>query len=293
MTKNTTRFDLSDWLIHFFRNIDFESSSSIVYPEHMGFGNITEDTKYSSLFMLRCAIRHGRLWATWSYRNNVRAIYGPSPAVCFTEMPIAAFLESGEIRERRGEAMSQFALVFPKKDMFKLGANPVIYGLDNRSTWLPSGKNGEARMIDANLLAEREQYRYVTYNPSSTRPIDWSHEREWRWPFRGDISHVEEELEDCMVSDAIDIPGLDFYNHDIRGMGVVVKTSEHAMWIVHDILALVDRGIIDKQQYSFVLAADSLPPLPDLRSPDMVSKAISDSLVVCRARHTFLRVRSL
>ena len=48
--------------------------------------------------MLICAIRNGRLWATWSYRNNAGTIYGSSPAVCFTEMPIAAFLESGELR---------------------------------------------------------------------------------------------------------------------------------------------------------------------------------------------------
>jgi len=280
MTINTFRFDLSDWLIHFFRDIDFESTSSIICPEHMGWGNIAEDTKYSSLFMLRCAIRHGRLWATWSFRNNVRTIYGPDPAVCFTEMPIAAFLEAGEARERRGEAMSPYALIFPKRDVFSVGANPVIYGLDDRNNWPPSGKGGIARIINSSVLPEKEQYRYVTYNPASSKPIDWSHEREWRWPFRGDISHVEKEVEEYgTVDDAMDIPGLDFYNYDMAGMGVVVKNAEQAMWVVHDILALVDQGVIDKRQYRFILVLEDLPASDNLINPNEISKAISNSLI--------------
>ena len=280
MTTNTTRFDLSDWLIHFFREIDFESTSSIIYTEHMGWGNVCEDTKYSALYMLRCAIRNGRLWATWSYRNNARTIYGSSPAVCFTEMPIAAFLESGELRAERGEAMSQFALIFPKKDMFSLGANPVIYGLDDRANWPPSGKGGGARVMNSSMLPDREQYRYVTYNPASPRPVDWSHEREWRWPYRGDFSHVEKALEEYgMLDDAMDIPGLDFYQQDINGMGVVVKTEEQAMWVVHDILMLIDSNIINRKKFSFVLASDNLPPSINLRGQKELSNAISKSLI--------------
>jgi hypothetical protein len=280
MSLNTVRFDLSDWLIHFFRDIDLESSNSIIFPELMGWGNIAEDIKYSSLFMLRCAIRHGRLWATWSFRNNVRTIYGSSPAVCFTEMPIAAFLESGEARARRGEAMSQFALIFPKKDLFEIGANPVIYGLDNRSYCPPFGKKGEARIIDSSVLPENEQYRYVTYNPASRKPIDWSHEREWRWPYRGSYSHVEEALEDYgVVDDVLSIPGLDFYEYNIKGMGVVVKNEEQAKWVAHDILTLVDKGLIGKDQYTFILTTDNLPSASELISPDMISKAISGSLI--------------
>ena len=34
---------------------------------------------------------------------------------------------------------------------------------------------------DASRLAEVEQYRYVAMSVDSQRPIDWSHEREWRW----------------------------------------------------------------------------------------------------------------
>ncbi|WP_200284402.1 DUF4427 domain-containing protein [Rhabdochromatium marinum] len=280
MNNNSIRFDLSDWLIHFFRDIDLEGNNSILYVEHMGWGNIAEDVNWSALFMLRCAIRSGRLWATWSFRNNVRTIYGPDPAVCFTEMPIAAFLETGEKRHRRGEAMSSFALIFPKKQVFTAGANPVIYGLSNRGYWPPAGKDGGPRIIDLSILAEPEQYRYVTYNPASSKPIDWSHEREWRWPYRGDFSSVENALEEFgMVDDAMDIPGFDFYLEEIKGIGVVVNSRNQANWIAHDILMLVDKGIIDKDTFQFILASDELPSSNDLVSPADTSSAISKSLI--------------
>ena len=130
--------------------------------------------------MLRCAIRQGRLWATWAYRNDVRTIYGDRPAVCFTEMPLAAFLESGKKREQLGQAMSPIGLIFSKRDMYKLGAKPVIYGLDDRAAWLPSGNGGQPRIMDEGILPLREQYRYVPFHLDEERNIDWSHEREWR-----------------------------------------------------------------------------------------------------------------
>ena len=88
---NNKRFDLSDWLIHFFRHVDLDGASSVPMPEHMGFENLYESSKLSPFFLLRCALRQGKLWATWSLRNGNRTIYGNDPAACFTEMPIAAF----------------------------------------------------------------------------------------------------------------------------------------------------------------------------------------------------------
>lgn len=274
--RNNIRFDLSGWLIHFFRDIDLLGENSISFPEHMGWGNILEDTKYSALFMLRCALRNGRLWATWSYRNGARTIYGPDPAICFTDMPIAAFFEAGQERAARGEAMSPFALVFPKEAMHRINTNPVIYGLSQRNFRLPLNAAGGPRIIDPAVLPEAEQHRYVTYSSRT----DWTHEREWRWPFRGKYDEVERELEEFgVVSDWSDIPGLDFYSHDISGMGVLVKTREQAMWVVNDILTLVDRGNIDRGRFSFVLAADTLPPLSQLQNPAQISAAIASAAV--------------
>jgi hypothetical protein len=280
MFRNSIRFDLSDYLIHFFRRVNLESESAPIVPESMGFSNIEEDVNWSAIFMLRSAIRHSLLWATWSYRKDRRTIYGPSPAVCFTEMPLAAFLEAGDARERRGEAMSPYALVFPKKGLYNLGANPVIYGLDFRDARLPKGNNGGPRIIDRDILPEREQYRYVAFNPSANATLDWSHEREWRWPFRGSLEKFEKEIEKFgTISEPIDIPGLDISSKHCRGMGVVVKNEIEASWIASDILALVDRKIIDQSHYHFIIHADALPCLDDIRSPEGVSAAIDNATI--------------
>lgn len=278
MQKNTLRFDLSDRLIHFFRQIDFDSNNAPFIPEHIGFNNIYElggsdGSILPALFMLRCAIRQGKLWATWSYRNNIRTIYGNAPAVCFTEMPLAAFLESGEFRERRGEAMSQFALIFNKNDLFKLGANPVIYGLDNRKESIPSGKNGAERIMPPDLLPIREQYRYVTYNPCGERPIDWSHEREWRWAYRDNYMNEND------ITEYHEMSGLNLNDPTLGGIGVVVQTEEQAKKILHDILSLVDRNIILQSHYDFILCACKLPNSSILREPREVSNIINNSLI--------------
>lgn len=118
--KNTARYDLSDYLIHFFREIDQEHAHTPSFLESWGFHSIENfDEPFSPFFMLRNAIRHGRLWASWAVRDGRRTIYGNAPVVCFTEMPIAAYVEAGTHRASRGEAMSPFGLVFPKSSLHR------------------------------------------------------------------------------------------------------------------------------------------------------------------------------
>ncbi|MCK9739413.1 hypothetical protein [Pseudomonas syringae] len=100
---NNIRFDLSDYLIHFFRDVDQSSSDGILFPEHARFNNIAESDVLDFLFLMRCALRHLKISATWSYRNERPTIYGTSPAICFTDMPLAAFVQSSNERLSRGE----------------------------------------------------------------------------------------------------------------------------------------------------------------------------------------------
>jgi hypothetical protein len=143
--RNTRRFDLSDRLIHFFRALDLDHGPGFTTPETWRPGDLAEDTKFSPFFLLRNAVRCERLWATWSVRNGRRTIYGPDPAVCFTDMPLAAFIEAGETRSARGEAMSTYGLLLPKTAMHGLGARSVIYGLST-SPFIPKGDDGGPRI---------------------------------------------------------------------------------------------------------------------------------------------------
>ena len=225
----------------------------------------------------------GHLWATWSRRNGRRAIYGPNPAICYTEMPTAAFIETSRSRERLGQKISTFALTFLKDQMFNLGANPVIYGFSDRSAILPTGDDGGPRIIDQAILPLREQYRYVTYSPTGPIAIDWTHEREWRWPYTDDISTYERKSEGYGIVEGVtDIPGLDLYSGELSEMGVIVNSREESKMVLHDILSLYDRHVIGTNTYSYILATDEFGTIANLRDPKQERAAIDAATIDLR-----------
>jgi len=278
--KNNIRFDLSEYLIHFFRDVDQESKNYILFPEHAGFTNLNQSTKLDALFLMRCALRHQKLCATWSYRNLVRAIYGKEPAVCFTDMPLAAFMKTSKERMGRGENIGEYALILPKSVMFSSGARPVIYALSsNEIQFLPS-ENNEERIISPELLPLNEQYRYVTYDPSSARPIDWTHEREWRWSYKEDLSSFNKELaRDGVYEDLESYPGLIFSDLGVIGAGVLVHDESDVRKVLFDILTLVDRGLIDQKAFKFILQTSKLTSHLDIIDPKELSDFINKSIV--------------
>ena len=274
--RNNIRFDLSEYLIHFFRDVNLDSNNYILFPDHCGFNNLNYSLHLDARFLLRCSIRHHKICSSWSIRGGARTIYGNSPAVCLTEMPIPAFIKTSIDRIQRGENIGQYALVFPKNQMFAAGARPVIYGLANVDTNLPpSNGGGRERIIHPSLLALEEQFRYVTYNPSSQRPIDWTHEREWRWPCREgnnfDFSEQPDDLESY--------PGFDFSKVDLTGCGVIVPSSQDISRIIFDILTLVDRRIIMPHTFSFVLPMDRITSYTNIVNPTDLSICINQNVI--------------
>lgn len=265
--SNNKRFDLSDRLIHFFRPVDLTSGDSFSAPETWGPGEIVEDHIMSPMFLLRNSVRLGRIWATWSQRKGRRTIYGPYPAVCFTEMPLGAFVEAGIERQKKGQAMSPYGLVFPKPALFERGARPVIYGLSS-SPYIPAGDDGGERLIPAESLPLNEQYRYVTYAPGK---IDWTHEREWRW--RSTEKQPESEYH-VPVDHGLDIPGLDLNDPTLAGLGAIVKTDIQAERLIHDVLTVTDRFGRKESNYEFVISLERLHGVDDLRDPEQVEQAI-------------------
>jgi hypothetical protein len=181
-------------------------------------------------------------------------------------MPIAAFIEAGQKRADKGEAMSPFAIVLPKADIHAAGAQPAIYGLSVHVN-LPRGEDGGPRIIPAAVLPEAEQYRYVTLGQYGK--IDWTHEREWRWPYRGQLPDPED-----IPLEYKDIPGLDLV---FPGMGVIVRTDAQAQKVLHDILVIND--IHKENLYRFVLVADNITDLAALRDPAEVRQAIAKATI--------------
>lgn len=69
--KNNIRFDLSDYLIHFFRDVDLETGSHIYLPEHCGFNNQHHACFIDAKYLLRLSLRSHKFsrlvipkWAT-------------------------------------------------------------------------------------------------------------------------------------------------------------------------------------------------------------------------------------
>jgi hypothetical protein len=270
LLSNNRRYDLSDRLIHFFRSVDLSSGNGFTAPESWGPGEIVGDDVVSPMFLLRNAVRLGRIWATWSKRGDRRTIYGPHPAVCFTEMPLAAFIEAGILRQQMGQAMSPYGLIFPKPPMYEIGARPVIYGLSS-SPWIPAGEDGGERLIPVESLPLHEQYRYVTYAPGR---VDWTHEREWRWVCTEEMPTNEF---DVPMDDGMDIPGLDLNQPALAGLGAIVKTNEQAQRLIHDVLTIADRASRQTGNYEFVISLENLNDLGELRDPQHAEAAVREA----------------
>ena len=200
---NILRQDLSEWALHFIHdyNPDYEPDGQIVnegFYENLPYH---EDSNINSRFemwnisdaesgigydssafaILLKIIADGHIRASWAFRNNRPTIYGPRAAVCFTEMPLYALVDYA--KRRKSDAVGTYAIGVRKNELFKAGARPVIYGLSGKHTEQRSGARLRwPRKLDSSCgIAEAEQYRYVAMSLGSSRQIDWSHEREWRW----------------------------------------------------------------------------------------------------------------
>lgn len=46
------------------------------------------------------------------------------------------------------------------------------------------------RILSPDVLPLIEQFRYVAYDPNRATPLDWTHEREWRWVARDEERHA-------------------------------------------------------------------------------------------------------
>ena len=175
------RHDQTAWLIHFVRDRDPKQdfpSEDARGPGHYAGGELELNAK--AFEVLKTIIRLGGLKPGYSFRKGRTTIYGGQPAVCATEMPLYAFATYARERAKAGN-VSAYGIAFLKSEFYAAGGRPAIYGLSTENVTCHNDRSTR-RIIDEKVLPQREQYRYVAHNPGQpVRPIDWSHEREWRW----------------------------------------------------------------------------------------------------------------
>lgn len=241
------RIDITEWLTHF-----IHEKKAKLAPQDDYIENITSFPDYftkdgeevyfdeddyefeyqlevgsEAFHVLKKILFDGFLKTSWSFREGTPTIYGNRSAVCFSEMPLYGLIDYAKQRKYTGY-VNNYGIAFRKKDLFMMGARPVIYG-----TTLPhkeitqddfSPKLGY-RILDESLgIGVNEQYRYVYTN--MTKNIDWTHEREWRW---------------ALDPDKVEFPGMpflleeEFCHNIITDLVVIVQTNEE----VSQILALL------------------------------------------------------
>ncbi|WP_345951293.1 hypothetical protein ABDD95_07635 [Mucilaginibacter sp. PAMB04274] len=277
------RTDLSDKLIHFVRAVNRESNDYMLSEMHsyeFAFGELVEEDKISPFFILRRIIRKLQVLSTWSYRNGSSTIRGNYPVTCFTDMPISAFVATSIDRLSKGQKISNYALVFDKKQMFAIGARPVIYGATKNEA-----------------LPETEKYRFVAYDPTSLPyAIDWTHEREWRWANfdyiskmipQQDFSDEDHPLEEYTLElmrlrdeERIEFHGLNLDKQPLSNIGFILKTKEQARLILRDILWLIDQGKISANLFTYILFFSDLQANPDsIQDPKFINDLISNGRI--------------
>ncbi|HJK93997.1 MAG TPA: DUF4427 domain-containing protein [Polyangiaceae bacterium LLY-WYZ-15_(1-7)] len=286
--RNQDRYDLSDWLIHFTRAVDLEEGPES-FPIDWDLGEMVEDTKLSPFFLLRRIVRKRQILSTWSMRGGKRTIYGPDPAVCFTEMPIGAFVQASAERAERGENISSYAIMIPRVDAFAAGARQVIYGLSQ--TAVAQTHADGSRRLPTSALALIEQFRYSAYDPTRAGKLDWAHEREWRWPNRsstgfndveaprGREAEWEEWQSERERHGRHEHDGLCLDRDPVSHVGLIVKSQQQADLLVHDVLRLVDQGVVPESLFGFVLVLQRLPAASVLADQTVAAESIRKSTV--------------
>ena len=154
---------------------------------------------------LKHILQDGFLEATYAWYQGSGAsrptIRGPQPAVCFTDQPVRFFLQSitaskGMLRDR----YTEFGVAVMKADLYRYGGRPVIYSSEGILGVRLTPDELRRRQLRLDLLVykdglpEAHQYLWAHYDPtrwdsqSGARPVDFTHEREWRARPRADIN---------------------------------------------------------------------------------------------------------
>jgi len=158
------REDMTEWLVHFTHGNDDGLTARSVLAKILAEG----------------LLRPG--WAPRRTNSGTRnTVFGPRPAVCFSEQPVGALINY----VGRRDYAKPYGVFVHKMDAWADGVMPVIYGLNADSEVGdddPAYVAGQ-RTLKPSVLSLDEQYRYVSLalHRYGAVPLDWTHEREWRW----------------------------------------------------------------------------------------------------------------
>lgn len=239
-------------IAHYFRDVDLVGKSRPEFlPEGFPLNCQNDNDKWSAAYLLRIAVRFRHLWATYGIRDGVRTIQGPQPVVCFSSFSLADLITVRDGFRPQNEAVTQFALTFPKKNAERGGIQPLAH-------W----SHGGAYLQDGTPLElnghgnPQNQFRFVDAEYNLSNQLRGC--AEWRWQYSGNYPRSIDRIEMDGV-EGNTIPGLKLTQKKWSGIGVVVPDMATARVLQYDILLLIDRKIVSETQFDHILVCDQLP----------------------------------
>ena len=182
--------------------------------------------------------------------------------MCFFDAPLIGLAQNIWFEQQTtGEECPRvryrgIGLVFDKQYAFQLGARPVLY---------------EKTEVAKKILPKEEHWRIVNLDLTNEQFfIDWTHEREWRWPNRRSTGFLDYDIPDD--DDPRYAEWHDWSNRRERDraeedglcldafseVAILVRTTRQANLIRRDVLWLADAGVTRNNLYSFILTGEGL-----------------------------------
>jgi hypothetical protein len=298
--------------MHFVRDrVPFQDFPGKTEEEYLSLAGGELDHDATAFEVLLAIIRLGGITPGYSFRNDRTTIYGGSPAVCVTEMPLYSFADYAR-SQKDNTKVSAYGIAFLKTEFYDAGGRPAIYGLSRADIKMVQN-DPRCRTLPERVLPLAEQYRYVAYNPSgSTNWIDWSHEREWRWiPQDKDRDEIWVQDHNLAIGPT---PALPIFKGRLDGrpfskLCIIVWTKAEAervqelltamylagsnnydtpfdtdlirksnIIILSDVITAVESGNLESQTIEGLEAADLLEPIKLHATPSNAAKIANDAI---------------
>ncbi|RMW09891.1 hypothetical protein ALP03_00044 [Pseudomonas amygdali pv. tabaci] len=256
--RKRSALQMAPRMAHFFRDIDLTGKSCPeLVPDSFPLSCRNDDEQCTGGILLRLAVRHDHLWATYGIRDGQRTIRSTQPAVCFSRLDLGELiaLRDGLCTESAGASL--FALTLPISSALRGGISLVT-----GEAGLPEDQGG------GNISDPQGR------KSANDEPFQRGDRAEWRWHYSGNYLKCMQRIE-LEGLEGNPIPGLRLSEKKWAGIGVVVPDLATARNVQYDILTLIDKGVVSATHFDHILVCDQLPESLDGLDEDGVQAAFA------------------
>lgn len=254
-----------DFLACSFRDITEGNRQSSLWPYRLTLGNYTDsDYDYApAFFCLRMAIREKAIWADLGEWSSSNVLYD-----------LGVYLAEPQLSHPSSNDPAstgfEYCILLPRKGAMRLGA-----------TYFPAWGDYDSDRQEESSNEDNDSGKlYVAQRTPPTAPEASTTPGGWFLPCKASRSALRTFGKDAQFPEPLMMPGLPLDKKSLKGIGVVVRTQTEADWICRDLLTMVDRDLIkrneaDVDHFAFVLPLDQIPSNFDVNDPVAFTSLVS------------------